>query len=293
MSGWQRIVGMAMIGFGLLLAGCAGGSGEWRPLMAMDGQHFDVLDPVENGRGLILTGQFGLAIDTLTQAVGDDPRNARALTLLAVAYGQLKRFDLADRYHAEALQIDPNSVAALNNWGYSYLVRGDRTRAAGLLERAVATSDGRPVVAANLALAQGDRSPRLPVSRTAVTASATPNLRLSRHVTLVRPAGRLLRVAPGVQMLLTIAEEPKPQPAQIPTDTREQAPPQAAASADPMAGMTDTRFALFRALFALAEGEESADAGSMAIIDQVADASLPARPSPFGYFPDVDDFAKQ
>src|SRR5688572_3214428 len=138
MPSWKRTFGMALIGFGLLLGGCAVGSGDARPIMApamsMDGQKFDLQDPVENGRALVLTGQFGLAVDVLSRAAQTDPHNARALTLLAVAYGQLKRFDLADRYHAQALEADPDSVAALNNWGYSYLVRGDKIRAADLLE---------------------------------------------------------------------------------------------------------------------------------------------------------------
>jgi tetratricopeptide (TPR) repeat protein len=283
-----------MLGLGLLLAGCAGGSGDARPVMAMDGQHYDMQDPVENGRALILTGQLGLAVDTLSQVASRDPLNARALTLLAVAYGQLKRFDLADRYHAEALRVDPGSVAALNNWGYSYLVRGDRIRAADLLERAVATRDVRPIVAANLTLARSDgQAAALPATLAAPAVGVTHSVQLSQHVTLVRRVGRLVRVAPGVQVLLTIGQDAEQVPTQISQNTVE--PPAAAsvASDDPAAGMTDTRFALFRALFALTEGEGVAPAWGVPMVDQLADASFPAPASPFGYFPDVDDFTRQ
>jgi Flp pilus assembly protein TadD len=96
-----------MIGLTLLLGGCAAGAGEGRPILAMDGQHLDASDPVERGRALVLTGQYGLAIEGLSEAVARDPGNARALSLLAVSYAQVKRFDLADRYHAQALEIDP------------------------------------------------------------------------------------------------------------------------------------------------------------------------------------------
>lgn len=301
MSPWKRMLGLAAIGCGLLLGGCAIGSHDARPGMApamsMDGQQFDLQDPVENGRALVLTGQFGLAVDVLSRAAQADPHNARALTLLAVAYGELKRFDLADRYHAQALEADPDSVAALNNWGYSYLVRGDKVRAADLLERAVAVSAGRPIVAANLALVRGD-SQAEPMAAEAAVSDPMRSVRLSEHVTLVRPTGRLVRWAPGVQMLLTNVQgstgvpgstnaAPAMLPPPMPQKVMQQSP-WPPATVDPLAGVTDTRFELFRALFALVEGETGAGASGA---HQLADASPAA--APFGYFPDVDDFTRQ
>jgi tetratricopeptide (TPR) repeat protein len=247
----------------------------------MDGQHLDASDPVERGRGEILTGQYGLAIDGLTEVVTRDPGNARALTLLAVAYGQLKRFDLADRYHARALEIDPNSAVVLNNWGYSYLVRGDGRRAAGLLERAVATSDGRPIVAANLALARGGDTAAMPSpDEGAAAEDPMRSIRVSSHVTLVRPAPRLRRLAPGVQMLLTIDTAPAPAPLLV-----SQAPAPALRPGNDTASvvMEDPRFRLFQALFALIENDPPASAAL--VPDQLAEAS-------FGVVSDVDDFTR-
>lgn len=298
---WKRTFCLAVIGCGLLLGGCAIGSHDARPGMApamsMDGQQFDLRDPVENGRALVLTGQFGLAVDVLSRAAQADPHNARALTFLAVAYGELKRFDLADRYHAQALEADPDSVAALNNWGYSYLVRGDKVRAADLLERAVAVGAGRPIVAANLALVRGD-SQTEPMAAQAAVSDPMRSVRLSEHVTLVRPTGRLVRWAPGVQMLLTNVQgstdvsgstdaAPTMLPPPVPQKVMLQSP-WPPATVDPLAGVTDTRFELFRALFALVEGETGAGAPGT---HQLADASPAA--GPFGYFPDVDDFTRQ
>jgi tetratricopeptide (TPR) repeat protein len=283
MTSLQKTIGALLLGLSVLLGGCAIGAGEGRPILGLDGQHLDASDPVERGRALILTRQYGLAIDGLTEVVTTDPGNARALSLLAVAYGQLKRFDLADRYHARALEIDPDSSVVLNNWGYSYLVRGDDRQATDLLERAMATGDGRTIVAANLALARGSDIAATPARDEAATGDVpTRSIRISSHVTLVRPAARVRRVAPGVQMLLTIGSGE--------TDERlllAQAP---AAPSLPMrpedsavsAGMDDPRFRLFRALFALMEDEPRADAP---VATQLAEAS-------FGIVSEVDDFTR-
>lgn len=281
MTSAGKTVGILLVGLSVLLGGCAVGAGGGRPVLGLDGQHLDASDPVERGRALILTRQYGLAIDGLTDVVARDPGNARALTLLAVAYGQLKRFDLADRYHARALEIDPESSVVLNNWGYSYLVRGDDRRAADLLQRAVATGGGRPIVAANLALARGGDAAATPSGDEIATRDdPMRSIRVSSHVTLVRPASRLRRVAPGVQMLLTIDTGHADGPllvTQAPTS-----PIDLGNSATP-AGMEDPRFKLFRALFALVEDEPPASA--VPVPDQLAAAS-------FGVVSEIDDFTR-
>jgi tetratricopeptide (TPR) repeat protein len=225
---------------------------------------------VSNGRALLVTGQYGLAIDALSRVLHDDPANVRALTLLAEAYDRLHRYDLADRYHADALEIDPNSVAALNNWGFSLLVRGDKTRAVELLRRAEAVKGDQPVVLANLRLAGED----------ATASSATPvagpppgdgesDISLGEHVTLVRRTGVLVRMAPGVQLLLTTApadQEGHPALEQL-----------AARSAPDGAPLP---YLVMR--------QDSADLDArvrnLAALQQLLD------PSPFGVFRDVDDF---
>jgi tetratricopeptide (TPR) repeat protein len=277
MTSAQKTVGTLLIALSALLGGCAG-AGQGRPLLGLDGQHLDASDPVERGRAMILTGQYGLAIDGLGEVVARDPGNARALTLLAVAYGQVKRFDLADRYHARALEIDPNSAVVLNNWGYSYLVRGDGQRAADLLERAAAAGDGRPIVAANLALARGGNTSARPAREAAATEEdPMRSIQLTAHVTLVRPAPRLRRIAPGVQMLLTVDTAEAHAPLLI-----SQAPlpiVRAASGTD----MEDPRFRVFQALFSLIEVGTPAPAAP--VPHQLAEAS-------FGVVSDIDDFTR-
>ena len=280
MTSAQKTVGALLVGLSALLGGCAVGAGEGRPVLGLDGQHLDASDPVERGRALILTGQYGLAIDGLNEVVTRDPGNARALALLAVAYGQLKRFDLADRYHARALEIDPNSPVVLNNWGYSYLVRGDDRRATDLLERAMATSDGRPIVAANLALARGGDAAKPSRDEVATADDPMRSIRVSSHVTLVRPAPRLRRMAPGVQMLLTIDTAPTHAPLLV---SQAPSPPLRPGNDTASVVMEDPRFRLFQALFALIE--EGPPASAALVPDQLAEAS-------FGVVSDIDDFTR-
>lgn len=269
MSAARNRLAIVLILAAASLGGCSWTSSGMRPVMAMSGEQMDMQDPVGNGRALLMTGQYGLAIDALLQAVEDDPRNVRALALLAVAYDHLKRYDLADRYHAEALQIDPNSVAALNNWGYSFLVRGNQARATGLLQRAAAVGKGQPIVDANLSLLTGGVASRSPVPpQSAPPPETTQLLRLSEHVTLVRRVGHLVRLAPGVQMLVTEPEPAVPAP-----------PLQVSQAAEPAPAELDSRFALFRQLFSLMEGA------------QIADTKDVAENLPFTVYSDVDDFS--
>jgi hypothetical protein len=283
----RKTITSSMIGVTLLLGGCAG-AGEGRPVLAMDGQHLDASDPVERGLALVLTGQHGLAIEGLGAAVTRDPGNARALSLLAVSYAQLKRFDLADRYHAQALEIDPSSVVVLNNWGYSYLVRGDDGRATDLLARAEAANDGRPIVTANLALARGGNAATSPSSEVASGSDPMRSVQISSHVILIRPAARLRRMAPGVQMLVTSTPDETQEPAWVEAPV---SPRVSKAGEIKTAVTTDWR--VFQALFALMERDAPpSDAALVLDPHQLAEAPSAAPQSPFGFFPDVDDFTK-
>jgi tetratricopeptide (TPR) repeat protein len=265
----QRAV-LALVVAAAFLGGCSGMWEGARPVIAMDGNRMDVQDPVGNGRALLVTGQYGLAIDALSRAVHDDPGNVRALNLMAEAYARLHRYDLADRYHAEALEIDPNSVAALNNWGFSLLVRGDKARAIELLRRAEAVKGDQPVVMANLRLAGEDATAAstAPIAGPPVGDGAT-EVSLGRHVILVRKTAVLVRMAPGVQWLLTTAPVARRgQPALRETAGRgasDSAPfPYIVMRQEPAA--VDSRIK------------------NLAALQQLLD------PSPFAVFRDVDDF---
>lgn len=251
------------------LAGCAGNDSGVRPVMAMDGSRMELQDPVEQGRALLVTGQYGLAIDALSRVLHDQPGSVRALNLIAEAYDRLHRYDLGDRYHAKALEVDPNSVAALNNWGFSYLVRGDRARAKDLLERAEAIKADQPVVLANLRLVNGgEPATTANVAQSARAVDGTVEIPLGGHVTLVRRTGQLVRVAPGVQLLVTVPPPAQPQPMAA------EASPQKAIEAAPLPYIVTQRRPV----------DVDGRFRNLAALQQLLD------PSPFGFFPDVDDF---
>jgi tetratricopeptide (TPR) repeat protein len=246
----RQILGFSLVASALLISGCSAMPGGMRPIMTVDGQRMDFGDPLERGRGLVASGQYGLAIDALSEVVRTDPQNVKALNLLAVTYAHLKRFDLADRYHEQALLIDPNSVAALNNLGYSYLVRGNAARAIGLLERAAAVKGGNAVVSANLALATGrTETAAMGPAPVAPLPQTEQSIKISEHVTLVRRIGQLQRIAPGVQLLVTTA------PPIVPVLQL------TVASVGASEELPDPRYKLFRKLFSLFDAAQVADSG--------------------------------
>jgi hypothetical protein len=177
-------------------------------------------------------------------------------------------------------------VVVLNNWGYSYLVRGDGSRATDLLARAAAANDGRPIVTANLALARGDNAGTSPSSEVASGGDPMRSIQISSHVILVRPAARLRRMAPGVQMLVTTT----PAGAQAPVEAS--VSPQVSKAGDIKTAVT-TDWRLFQALFALMDSDAPPSDGALVLEPrQLAEAPSAAPQSPFGFFPDVDDFTR-
>lgn len=95
---------------------------------------------------------FGLAEHYFRRAVESRPRDGEAWLGLAAAYDRLKRFDLADRAYAQVVKIAGPTAEVLNNQGYSYMLRGDYTRAREKLAEAQALDPSSPYIANNLAL---------------------------------------------------------------------------------------------------------------------------------------------
>ena len=82
-----------------------------------------------------------------------DSQSVRALNGLAASYDKLGRFDLAERYYASALDIDPESPVTLNNLGYSQLLQGKLEEALKIFELAARHGPNNPLIAANTELA--------------------------------------------------------------------------------------------------------------------------------------------
>ncbi|HEY8382216.1 MAG TPA: hypothetical protein VIL09_08710 [Microvirga sp.] len=98
---------------------------------------------------------YGLAEMHFRRAVEAEPGRAEAWIGLAASYDQLKRWELADRAYAQALKIVGPTPAFLNNRGYSYLLRGDISRASRDLSTAAAQDPENEQIQNNLRTLDG------------------------------------------------------------------------------------------------------------------------------------------
>jgi len=116
-------------------------------------------DDLSLGKENFRQGNYGLAERYFRKAVEADPKDPEAWLGLAAAYDRLRRFDLADRAYEEVFKIVGPTAEILNNQGYSFMLRGNFTRAREILLAARAKEPGNPYVENNIALLD-ERTPR-------------------------------------------------------------------------------------------------------------------------------------
>jgi len=106
------------------------------------------------GKKQFADGLYGMALKNFRVALVNEPRSLDRLNAVAATYDKLGRYDLAERYYARALGVDPNSVQTLNNVGYSFLMQKDYVSARYYLNQADKVSRAEDeytdVVGANL-----------------------------------------------------------------------------------------------------------------------------------------------
>ena len=110
---------------------------------------------LEVGRAHIARGQAFYGIAALEQARAAAPRDWRPLSLLGVAYQQVRRSDDAKAAWNEALRLSPDNPDVLTNAAIARMGEGDAPSAEILLRRAVAQPGATLKVRQNLALALG------------------------------------------------------------------------------------------------------------------------------------------
>jgi len=110
---------------------------------------------LELGRAHIARGQAFYGVAALEQARDLAPRDWRPLSLLGVAYSQVRRADDASAAWSAALQLSPENPTVLANMAMSQATAGDLAGAEGLLRRAAASPDATLQVKQNLALVLG------------------------------------------------------------------------------------------------------------------------------------------
>jgi tetratricopeptide (TPR) repeat protein len=100
----------------------------------------------------LVSGNYGLAEQHYRRAVEATRQNGSAWIGLAASYDRLGRFDLADLAYRHAIRLEGGNYVILNNWGYSYLLRGNFRAARRFLERAELLAPGDPTIANNIAV---------------------------------------------------------------------------------------------------------------------------------------------
>ncbi len=112
----------------------------------------DPNDDLNLGKKHFRAANFGLAEQYFRRAVEQHPRDLESWVGLAASYDRLRRFDMADRAYDQATKIAGPTAELLNNWGYSYMLRGDYRRARETLLQAQATDPRNPYIKNNLEL---------------------------------------------------------------------------------------------------------------------------------------------
>ncbi|MFI4995198.1 MAG: tetratricopeptide repeat protein [Hyphomicrobiales bacterium] len=118
-------------------------------------KYFPSDEPLRQGIEHFGRGDFGLAQRYFQDAVEKAPRDVTAWIGLAASYDRLGRFDLADRAYHSAIRLKGESTQILNNEGYSYMLRGDLTKARAKFLAASRREPDNPTIANNLHLLDG------------------------------------------------------------------------------------------------------------------------------------------
>ena len=105
-------------------------------VLVVDPKNIDAL--MESARDYIAEGQGFYAIDPAKQVIALAPRDWRPLSLLGIAYSQVRRDDDAQAAWRAALALSPDNPAVLANMAMTLAVKGDAAQAEVLLSRAVA-----------------------------------------------------------------------------------------------------------------------------------------------------------
>jgi len=89
-----------------------------------------------SGQGHFKSQNFGLAEESFRKAVEARTDSPSAWLGLAASLDQLGKFNEADTAYRQVSALKSNSARVMNNWGYSFLLRGDYQKARTYLNRA-------------------------------------------------------------------------------------------------------------------------------------------------------------
>lgn len=120
----MRKVALSLVG-ALALFGCASpGPAKFKVAAVDDGSYATPADGAyQSASAAIYRRQYAQALDLLQIAREKAPSDARVLNAFGVVYDKLGRFDLAQRYYAQAAQLDPGSLVVASNVAYSHALQ--------------------------------------------------------------------------------------------------------------------------------------------------------------------------
>src|SRR5262249_36465297 len=122
-----------------------------------DVKYYPSDEPLRLAMEYFTRGQYGIAQRYYRDAVEKAPKDVTAWIGLAASYDRLRRFDLADQAYAQAIKLTGETVQILNNQGYSYMLRGDLTRARVKFQKAYELDPTNPTIINNLQLLSSSR----------------------------------------------------------------------------------------------------------------------------------------
>jgi Flp pilus assembly protein TadD len=121
--------------------------------LLIDPNNMDAL--LESARDYIAENQGFYAIDSLTKAQALAPKDWRPLSLLGIAFAQVRRTDDAQAAWRQALALSPNNPAVLTNMAMQLAQQGDAAGAESLLRQAAAQPGANLTVRQDLTLVLG------------------------------------------------------------------------------------------------------------------------------------------
>jgi len=114
-------------------------------------------DEIKLGKEQYRANDFIQAEIHFNRALEHNPKNVEALLGAAASLDRQSRFEMADRAYEKAIAIAGMTPEILNNQGYSYLLRGDTTRARAMLVAAKREEPTNKFVLNNLKLVDKSR----------------------------------------------------------------------------------------------------------------------------------------
>lgn len=129
----------------VLLAACGstGGLGASDGSAPLLSRHEQAVDGLTVGHRLLAAGEPELALKAYYRAASEQGVNADVLSAVGSANLRLGRLGQAEQMLRRALEMDPDSVPALNNLGVVLIEKGESGEAQRVFQRAFALDSGK------------------------------------------------------------------------------------------------------------------------------------------------------